>query len=97
MIGFQRGIGCHGSGYGTRRFFDGVLADFRLYNRELGQADVDEIYAGNLNSLRNGLVVQLPMMDPGANPTMQDWSGNGHNGTNNGTDESPDGPPVFAM
>ena len=84
------------TGYpGTPWQFNGQLADFRLDNRELFQADVDALLSGKINGLRNGLVCQPLLSDPGADPTIRDWSGNGHDGTNDGTDASTESPPLW--
>ena len=82
--------------YNTGGFpFDGEMADLRIYDIVLSDAEIAEIATGDLSCVRNGLVTQLYAMEPGTDPGFPDRSGNGNDGTNEGTTESSNGPPIF--
>jgi hypothetical protein len=76
------------------RYFDGWLADVRIYDRALTAAELD-IARWSPNLPADGLVLHLPLWEAGTDPTFKDLSGNGRDGDNQGSTESFDGPPIF--
>jgi hypothetical protein len=67
------------SGVSGLQYFEGALDDLRFYNRALSSDEVQQLYAAD-NDLNAGLVAHYPL-DGNAN----DASGNGNNGTLNGS------------
>jgi len=72
---------------------DGLLSNFRLYNVALNAGDA-QTAMNCMNQPVRGLIGQWSFLESGTNPTLIDTSGQGNNGTNNGTTESISGPPV---
>jgi hypothetical protein len=74
---------------------NGLIADFRVYNRELTAAEAAEVALGNLASPVDGLVSHFPLYDPGTGATdIRDIVGAYHS-TANTTTESSNGPPLY--
>lgn len=81
------GIGPHA----TDLKLNGNLADFRIYNRILSSGEKTDLFTdGRASTVTSGLVVHLPLSE--GTESLVDQSGNGNDGTNNGTTASSDGP-----
>jgi len=68
---------------------DGSLDDIRIYNRALSDAEVKELYEyenTDMSWVNEGLVAYYPFTDG----SLQDFSGNANNGTNNGATKTTD-------
>jgi|GEM_PF-1572770 hypothetical protein len=74
-------IGSYGQGYGE--YFQGMLDDFRIYNRALSANEIDSLY--HLGDWGYGPVAYYPF-----NGNANDESGNGNHGTVNGATLSSD-------
>lgn len=72
---------------------DGLIAHFHTYNRALSEEEVQEIMY-NPTAVVNGLESYHPLIGPSAT-YVNDFSGNGFDGTATGTAASDDGPPVY--
>lgn len=79
---------------GDNYWFNGQMADFRIYDRQISAVEVGELAAGKVNSVRSGLVVHTLLLGPDATAFL-DLSGSGNNGTNSGSTVSTNGPPIF--
>ena len=75
-----------GASLGTAAYFNGQISDARIYNVELSAADVANIVDGT--HVSSDLVL-WSFLD---NDDVLDYSGNGNDGTNNGSTYSTDGP-----
>jgi len=71
-----------GSLKGSQRFFDGLIALVRIYNRALSDQEIADLYLGKEID-RTGLVLDMPMNE-GQGSVAHDYSGEGNNGDING-------------
>lgn len=77
------------------KYWDGRLAHAIVSNTGFDGGMVNEIMHNPMAAGLGSNLFWCPLWDVGTNPTIQDLSGNGNDGTNNGTAEwGDDGPPV---
>lgn len=85
-------IGCYSNSGGSCAFswgFDGQIMDARIYNRALSLGEIKSCMH-KMNDVVNGMVLHIPLFEEGS--TYKDLSGNGNDGTDNGTTPSSNGP-----
>ncbi|MHC4336255.1 MAG: LamG-like jellyroll fold domain-containing protein [Planctomycetota bacterium] len=88
-INSSTGLTC---GTDATNLWDGAMAYFAVYDRELSAVEVNELMWCP-NSIPDGRIIYTTLIDES---TIDDISGSAtqHNGTNNGTATLTDGPPV---
>lgn len=78
----------------SSNYFGGEIGEVLIYGRELDIGEVQELARGKSDGVPGGAVGHWSLRESGVSPTFVDLSGNGNSGTNNGSIESSDGPPV---